>query len=127
MNPHELMTAHPPVSAVRKSPCHRSHGAHPYSKDSTTNNSSTSVALYGNIKTENRFGEVASLSITQDNGRESQKLSKNSSLNRKMFHQSADLPLSTRELNRIKRYHTVDIDTNFRANFNYDFSNDNGI
>lgn len=84
-----------------------------------------SVALYpGDIKTGSHVCEVAS---TKDDRRESQKLSKDYSLDCKSFHQSAYHPLSTKELNRIKRYHTVDIDTDFIANFNYNFMNDNVI
>ena len=62
---------------------------------------------------------------TEDNGRARQKLSDDCSFKHKM---SADhQPLSVRELSRIKRYHTVDIDTDFIANFNHDFINDNVI
>lgn len=79
----------------------------------------------GSNRSNDVIGEVGvGVSNTKDNGRASRKPSESYSLNRKM---SAECPISMRELNRIKGYHTVNIDTDFIVNFNHDFMNDNVI
>lgn len=89
-------------------PHHRSNGTHPYSRDNqakcNTPLAESSSAVNGNSQFNN--AEEGSTLIGRTGRR------------RKLLSLS-DPPLSGKELNRIKRYHTVDLNTDFIANFNY--------
>lgn len=103
-------------------PHHRSNGTHPYSRDSqakcNTPLAESSSAVNGNSLFNNAEEVSVSSTLIGRTGKRRKLTNKYSSV-RGMLPSLSDPPLSGKELNRIKRYHTVDLNTDFIANFNY--------
>ena len=112
--------------AARKSPHHSSHETNPHSKDSPIKYNALRTVTVSSSSVENGnhsfnvAGEVGAGRNTNDNDRERKPvISKSDSLIHQIMFSVSDPLLSASELNRIRTYCTVDIDTDFIANFNY--------